>query len=58
VPLGGLHGLGARGRGDHVEARVAQAGRQQFQDVRLVLDDEQPGVRPLPFIGGHHVHAP
>jgi hypothetical protein len=58
VPLGGLHGLGARGRGDHVEARVPQAGRQQLQDVRLILDNKQPGVRPLLLIGGDHIHAP
>ena len=57
VPLRGLHGLGTRRGGDDVESGVPQAGGEQFQDVRLVLDDEQPGIRSQPFIAGQHLHA-
>jgi hypothetical protein len=58
VPLGGLDRLGAAGRGDHVEARVAQARREELEDVRLILDDQQPRVSLLPCIGARHAHDP
>jgi len=32
------------------EVITASAGGQQFQDVRLILDNEQPGIGPLPVI--------
>jgi hypothetical protein len=36
--------LAVRGGGD-LEPGVAQAGRQQLADVRLVVDDEEPRLR-------------
>jgi hypothetical protein len=42
--LGEGERLLAIGRGGHLEAGVAQARRQQFADVRLVVDHEQPGL--------------
>jgi hypothetical protein len=39
VPLRGLHRLGAGGRGDHLEAGVTEARREELEDVRLVFDD-------------------
>ena len=56
MALGGLHRLGSGGRRDDVEARVAQASRQQLKDVRLIFDDEQPGIRSLLPIS-QRVHA-
>jgi hypothetical protein len=39
VPLGGLHRLGSAGGGQHLEARIAEAGREELKYVRLVFDD-------------------
>ena len=51
MPLRGLYGLSARRRGDHFETGIAQGLRgKQLKDVRLVLDDQQLGVRAPPFI--------
>ena len=44
------------GGGDHLEPGITQAGGQQLKDVRLVFDDEQPGIRSLPRIG-QRVHG-
>jgi hypothetical protein len=58
VPLRGLHRLVSRRRGDHLETRVPQAGRQQFQDVRLVLDHEQPRIGLPPSVVVLAAHWP
>ena len=58
VPLGGLDGLAAGRRGDDLESGVPQAGREQFQDVRLILDDEQPCIRRPPSIARLLLIAP
>src|SRR6266511_1394455 len=47
VSLGGLQGLEAARGGCDLEAGEPQAGRQQLQDVGLVLDHQQPGLRLL-----------
>ena len=56
MALSRLHRLGSGGRRDDVETGVAQAGGQQLKDVRLVFDDEQPGIRSRPRIG-QRVHT-
>jgi hypothetical protein len=43
--LGELEGFRPVGRGGDLEAGEAEAGGQQFTDARLVVHDEQPGLR-------------
>jgi hypothetical protein len=56
VALSRLYRLSSGCRSDDIETRVAQAGGQQLKDVRLVFDDEEPGIRSLPRIG-QRVHT-
>jgi hypothetical protein len=55
VALGGLDGLVAGGGGHDLEAREAQAGGQQLDDVGLVVDHEQPRLGRAPTGGGEHL---
>ncbi len=57
VPLRGLYCLAAGRRGDHLETGVAQAGGQQLQDVGLILNDQQPGIRGAGSVRGLAVHG-
>jgi hypothetical protein len=45
VALHGLEGLQPAGGGGHLEPGQAQAGREQLEDVGLVLHHQQPGLR-------------
>ena len=49
--VGQREGLLPVGRRGHLEARVAQAGREQLADVGLVVHDEQPGLGGGPSSG-------
>jgi hypothetical protein len=49
VSLGGAQRLEAAGGAGDLEPGEAQARREEFQDVRLVLDHQQPGLRALPL---------
>jgi hypothetical protein len=53
VALHGRQRLQAAGGRRHLEPGQAQAGRQQLEDVGLVLDDKEPGLR-LGLAHGRH----
>ena len=49
------HGVAAGHRGGDLEAREPQAGRQQLDDVGLVVDDQQAGFGRAPVRRGEEV---
>src|SRR6266540_7312276 len=57
ISLDGAQRLEAAGRRGDLEAGVAQARREQLQDVGLVLDHQEPRLRlPLPVRRGRRTH--
>ena len=55
MALDGAHRLVAVHGGRHLEAGEAQAGRQQLDDVGLVVDHQQPGLGRAPVGRGEDV---